>query len=66
MPEGNAVKISVDAISQTPSIPRRLYAPATFQRLIDKVISPELEPHAFDYLDDFITVSETSKITSNG
>ena len=30
-----------------------------FQRLIDKVIGPELEPHAFTYLDDVIVVSET-------
>ena len=34
-------------------------APATFQRLIDKVIGPELEPHAFAYLDDVIIVTET-------
>ena len=34
-------------------------APATFQRLIDTVIGPELEPHAFAYLDDVIIVSET-------
>ena len=37
-------------------------APATFQGLIDKVIGPELEPHAFAYLDYVnyvIVVSET-------
>ena len=33
-------------------------APATLQRLIDKFIGPELEPHAFAYLDDVIIVSE--------
>ncbi|XP_032689013.1 uncharacterized protein LOC116852603 [Odontomachus brunneus] len=35
-------------------------APATFQRLIDTVFGPELEPHVFIYLDDIIIVSETS------
>ena len=34
-------------------------APATFQRLIDKVIGPELEPHVYAYLDDIIIVAET-------
>ena len=34
-------------------------APTTFQRLINKVIGPELEPHAFAYLDDVVIVSET-------
>ena len=34
-------------------------AGASFQRLIDMVIGPELEPHAFSYLDDVIIVSET-------
>ena len=34
-------------------------APATFQRLIDKLIGPELVSHAFAYLDDVIIVSET-------
>lgn len=34
-------------------------APATFQRLIDRLIGPELEPHAFAYLDDIIVVTET-------
>ena len=33
-------------------------APATFQRLIDRVIGPELRPHAFCYLDDIIVVTE--------
>ena len=33
--------------------------PATLQRLIDKVISQELEPHAFVYLNDVIILSET-------
>ena len=32
---------------------------ATFQRLIDRVIGPELRPHAFFYLDDIIVVTET-------
>ena len=34
-------------------------APATFQRLIDRVISPELRPRAFCYLEDIIVVTET-------
>ena len=33
-------------------------AGATFDRLIDKVIGPELEPFAFSYLDDIIIVTE--------
>ena len=32
---------------------------ATFQRLVDKVIGPELEPYAFSYLHDIITATET-------
>ena len=34
-------------------------AGATFQRLIDKVIGPELEPFAFPHLDDIILVTES-------
>ena len=34
-------------------------AGATFQRMIDRVIGPELEPYAFSYLDDIIIVTET-------
>uniref|UniRef100_A0ABD2WYB9 RNA-directed DNA polymerase n=1 Tax=Trichogramma kaykai TaxID=54128 RepID=A0ABD2WYB9_9HYME len=34
-------------------------APATFQTLMDKIISPKLEPHAFAYLDDIIIATET-------
>ncbi|XP_036143394.1 uncharacterized protein K02A2.6-like [Monomorium pharaonis] len=32
-------------------------APATFQRLLDAVLGPELEPHVFVYLDDIIIVN---------
>jgi hypothetical protein len=32
---------------------------ATFQRLLDRVIGPELEPHAYVYLDDIIVCSPT-------
>ena len=34
-------------------------AGVTFQRLVDKVIGPELEPYAFSYLDDIIIATET-------
>lgn len=34
-------------------------AGATFQRLLDKVIGPELEPKVFAYLDDLVVVSST-------
>src|SRR5580765_6680025 len=34
-------------------------APATFQRLLDTVIGPTLEPHVFVYLDDIIVISKT-------
>lgn len=34
-------------------------APATFQRLLDQIIGPELEPRAFAYLDDLILISAT-------
>lgn len=34
-------------------------APATFQRLLDTVLGPELEPHVFVYLDNIIVISET-------
>lgn len=34
-------------------------APATFQRLLDEVIGPKLEPRAFAYLDDIIVLGNT-------
>ncbi|XP_039309912.1 uncharacterized protein K02A2.6-like [Solenopsis invicta] len=34
-------------------------ASATFQRLLDKLIGPEMEPHAFAYLDDIVVVTST-------
>lgn len=34
-------------------------AGATFQRLLDRVIGPELEPKAFAYLDDLVVVSSS-------
>ena len=34
-------------------------APATFQRFMDKVITHEMKPHVFAYLDDIIIVSKT-------
>lgn len=33
--------------------------PSTFQMLADKIITPEMEPYAFAYLDDLIIVTET-------
>ena len=36
-------------------------APATFQRLLDSVIGPALEPNVFVYLDDIVIVSRTFK-----
>ena len=34
-------------------------APATFQRLLDKLIGPEMEPFAFAYLDDIVIATST-------
>lgn len=34
-------------------------APATFQRLLDRLIGPEMEPHYFAYLNDIIIVTES-------
>ena len=34
-------------------------APATFQRLLDQIIGPQLEPRAFAYLDDIIVLGST-------
>lgn len=34
-------------------------APATFQRLMDKVIGPDLEQYCFAYLDDIIVQGES-------
>ncbi|XP_066585617.1 uncharacterized protein [Prorops nasuta] len=34
-------------------------APATFQRLLDRVIGPAMEPYAFAYLDDIIVLGST-------
>lgn len=34
-------------------------APAIFQRLLDRLIGPEMEPHAFAYLDDIVVVTRT-------
>ena len=34
-------------------------APAAFQRLINSIITPELEPNVFCYLDDIIIVTST-------
>lgn len=34
-------------------------APSTFQRLLDQVITAEMAPHVFAYLDDIVIVTET-------
>ena len=34
-------------------------APATFQRMIDSLIGPEMEPRVFVYMDDIIIVTES-------
>lgn len=34
-------------------------APATFQRALDSVIGPDMEPYAFAYLDDIIVIGKT-------
>ena len=34
-------------------------APATFQRLIDALFGPEMEPNVFGYLDDIIIATDT-------
>ncbi|KAM8702411.1 hypothetical protein ACLKA7_007742 [Drosophila subpalustris] len=36
-------------------------APATFQRALDSVIGPDMEPHAFAYLDDIIIIGSSLK-----
>lgn len=36
-----------------------LTGPVTFQRLLDKLIGPEMEPHTFTYLDDIVIVTPT-------
>ena len=38
------------------------YVGATFQRLVDKVIGPVLEPFAFSYLDDIIIATELKHV----
>ena len=34
-------------------------APSTFQRLLDEVITPDMAPHAFAYLDDIVMCTTT-------
>ncbi|KAH8357343.1 hypothetical protein KR084_011488, partial [Drosophila pseudotakahashii] len=36
-------------------------APATFQRALDSVIGPEMEPFAFAYLDDIVVIGRTKR-----
>ena len=34
-------------------------APSTFQRLLDRVIKPDMAPHTFAYLDDIVVCTTT-------
>ena len=34
-------------------------APSTFQRLLDRVITPDMAPHTFAYLDDIVVCTTT-------
>lgn len=34
-------------------------SPATFQRMMDRLIGPEMEPYVFTYLDDIVIVTQT-------
>lgn len=36
-----------------------LAAPATFQRLLNRVIGPDMEPRTFAYLDDIVVLGKT-------
>ena len=55
----NISTIDLDqAFHQVPLDEKSKELTATFQRLTDEVIGPELEPHAFAYVDDVIIVSE--------
>ena len=60
--ENTAFTVSRQGLFQFKRMPFGLTdAPATFQRLLDTLIGPEMEPHAFAYLDDIIIVTETFK-----
>ncbi|KAL7289969.1 hypothetical protein TKK_0015702 [Trichogramma kaykai] len=55
-----AFTVSGRGLMQFTVIPFGLHsAPAVFQRLMDSIIIPELEPNVFCYLDDIVIVSET-------
>ena len=58
--EKTAFTVPGRGLFQFKRMPFRLTnAPATFQRLLDTLIGPEMEPHAFAYLDDIIILTET-------
>ena len=55
-----AFAVSGSGLWQFTRMPFRLTnAPMTFQRLIDSLLGPELEPYVFGYLDDIIIDTET-------
>ena len=57
-----AFAVSGSGLWQFTQIPFGLTnAPMTFQRLIDSLLGPELEPYMFGYLDDIIIATETFK-----
>ena len=56
----NSAKTGIKRTATNKRMPYGLsHAGATFQRLVHKVIGPELEPYAFSYLDDIIIATET-------
>lgn len=58
--EITAFTIPGKGLFQFQRMPFRLTnAPATFQRLLDRLIGPAMKPHAFAYVDDVIVISET-------
>ena len=60
LPQVTAFTVPNRGLMQFTVMPFGLHsAPAAFQRLIDSIITPELESHAFCYLDDIIIVTSS-------
>lgn len=54
-----ALIVSGRGLIQLKKMPLGLtYAPATLQRLLNRLIDPEMEPHCLAYLNDIIIVTE--------